>query len=206
MSGSCLLVMVLTLPETARKLVADGSVNPPSFSRLPVSFLRRRQERTTATLLSRHSVEWRIPNPLKSLVLLGRRDTLCVVIAGGILYMVYCCLHASLSSLFIEIYNLNQLEAGLIYLPFGAGNTISLLFLGKIIDRDYRLVAERYGLPLEKAKGDDLSRFPIEEARTRSVFFPLGMTIAVFVGFGWTVHARVVSIQSFLQNLRDRCL
>ena len=195
--------MVLTLPETSRNLVADGSVSPPKLSRLPVSFLRRRQERTSPTVSPPQSVEWHLPNPMKSLILLSRRDTLCLVVAGGILYMVYCCLHASLASLFLEIYNLNQLEAGLIYLPFGAGNTISLLYLGKIIDRDYRLVAEHYGLPLEKAKGDDLSRFPIEEARTRSVFFPLGVTIAVFIGFGWTLHARVVSIQSFLPNSRD---
>ncbi len=106
--------------------------------------------------------------------------------------MLYCCLHTSLSSLFIRLYDLNQLEAGLIYLLFGIGNTVSTLLSGKIIDRDYRLVAQHYGLPVMKIQGDDLAQFPIEEARTRSIFIPLAVVTVVVVGFGWTLRFRVV--------------
>ena len=188
--------MSLTLPETARNLVADGSVSPPKLSRLPIKGLmhgQRKPESETETCQKK--ITWHIPNPMKSLIILARKDTLCLVIGGGIVYMVYCCLHASLSSLFIEVYGLNQLEAGLIYLPFGAGSTISTLFSGKLIDRDYRRVAEKYSLPIEKVKGDDLAHFPIEEARTQSVFLPLAIATTTVVSFGWTLQARAVSNQ-----------
>lgn len=192
MSATCLVAMILTLPETARILVADGSRNPPAYSRLPFPQLMRRKKRRTEVDASEQKIKWHVPNPMKSLIILIRKDTLCLVLSGGILYMLYCCLHASLSSLFIRLYDLNQLEAGLIYLPFGIGNTVSTLFSGKIIDRDYRLVAQRYGLPVMKIQGDDLAQFPIEEARTRSIFIPLAVVTVVVVGFGWTLRFRVV--------------
>ena len=134
-----------------------------------------------------------VPNPMKSLIILSRKDMLCLVVGGGIHYMLYCCLHASLPSLCIELYDLNQLEAGLVYLPFGVGNTVSTLFSGKIIDCNYRLVAEHYGLPVEKVRGDDLARFPIEEPRTRSIFLSLAVTVIAVVGFRWTLESRAVS-------------
>ena len=184
--------MTLTLPETARNLVGNGSVLPPRLSRLPLDHLIRRSERRTESNASEGRIKWHVPNPAKSLIILSRRDTLCLVVGGGIVYTIYSCMHASLSSLFIDLYSLNQLEAGLVYLPFGIGNTVATVVSGKMIDRDYRLTAEHYGLPVEKVKGDDLAQFPIEEARTRSIFLPLAVTTAAVIGFGWTLEARVV--------------
>ena len=192
-SGLCLSAMVLTLPETARSLVGDGSVPPPRLSKLPLSRLYNHQQccLEAETHVSRDKMH--IPNPMKSLLILTRKDNLCLVVAGAITYTIYCCLNASLSSLFIDIYELNQLQAGLIYLPFGIGCTLSTLMSGKIIDRDYRIVAKRSGIPVEKKKGDDLARFPIEEARTRSSFLPLGIAMVAVIGFGWVLQVQTVS-------------
>lgn len=184
--------MVLTLPETVRNLVKDGSVPPPRISKLPLSCLRSHERSSMEAETDVQRDKLHMPNPMKSLMILTRKDNLCLVFSGGILYMLNCCLNASLSSLFIEIYKLNQLQAGLIYLPFGLGCTVSTLVASKVIDRDYRVIAKRYGLPVEKANGDDLARFPIEEARTRSTFVPLGVTTAVIVAFGWTLRFRTV--------------
>lgn len=193
--------MILTLPETARGLVLDGSVAPPKLSKLPFPRLFSHQQSSIRAEAHFQRNKIHIPNPIKSLLILGRKDTLCLVVAGGFTYMLYCCLNASLSSLFIEIYQLNQLQAGLIYLPFGLGCTISTLVSGKIIDRDYRVIAKRYGLPVVKTRGDDLAGFPIEEARTRSTFAPLGITTAVTIGFGWALQAKTVSHFDVLQEL-----
>lgn len=192
-SGLCLSALILSLPETARSLVADGSVPPPRLSKLPLPRLYSHQQCgfRAETQASRDNMH--IPNPMKSLLILTRKDNLCLVVAGGITYTIYCCLNASLSSLFVDIYKLNQLQAGLIYLPFGIGCTLSTLMSGKIIDRDYRIVAQRCGYPLEKKKGDDLVRFPIEEARTRSSFLPLGVAMAAVIGYGWVLQVESVS-------------
>ena len=70
---------------------------------------------------------------------------------------------------------------------------LSTLMSGKIIDRDYRIVAKRYRIKVEKKKGDHLAPFPIEEARTRSSFLPLGVAAVAIVGFGWVLKVQTVS-------------
>ena len=192
-SGLCLSAMVLTLPETARSLVVDGSVPLPKLSKLPFPSLYKSPQCRPEAETKPSRDKMHIPNPMKSLLILTRKDNLCLVVAGGITYTIYCCLNASLSSLFIEVYKLNQLQAGLIYLPFGIGCMLSTLMSGNIIDRDYRIVAKRYGITVEKKKGDDLARFPIEEARTRSSFLPLGVALVAIVGFGWVLQVQTVS-------------
>lgn len=53
--------------------------------------------------------------------MLLRKDTAIVILALGVQYMTYTCLQASLSTLFMDIYEFSQLQAGLIYLPYGVG-------------------------------------------------------------------------------------
>ena len=94
-------------------------------------------------------------NPLPSLRVLLRPDSALVVVSISILYMLSTCLQASLSSLFIEIYQLNQIEAGLIYLPFGIGCAITALLTGVFRiahDHIFSLIAsrEKVGQRLQK--------------------------------------------------------
>ena len=64
------------------------------------------------------------------------------------------------------------------------------------MDRDYRLTAKVYRFPVDRAKGDDLSRFRIERARFRSSWYFLLSTIISVTGYGWTVTYKVVRISS----------
>ncbi len=61
-------------------------------------------------------------SPLNGFIeILCQRDKALVMCAIAILYMVWNCLQASLSTIFIRVYHFNQLQAGLIYIPFGVG-------------------------------------------------------------------------------------
>ena len=133
-------------------------------------------------------------------MLLLHLDTLLTVLGVAILYMVYCCLNASLSTLFISVYKLDQLQAGLIYLPFGAGAAISTVLSGRFLDHSYRVTAKNYGLPVDRARGDDLNKFPIEEARLRIIHLPMLFTACCVIGYGWTVRESVVSL--FIRHLK----
>jgi len=55
------------------------------------------------------------------------KDTAPVVLVNAFFHTVYSCLQASLSSLFINIYSYSELEAGLIYIPFGVGCFVASL-------------------------------------------------------------------------------
>lgn len=123
-SGVCLLLIIFTLPETARNVVGNGSITLSPSYRLPISYLishsHARTDGSDSEVVRKSG--WHVPNPMACLKVLSRKDTFIVVTAGGIIYMAYSCMQASLSSLCVKIYSLGQLEAGLIYLPFGFGS------------------------------------------------------------------------------------
>lgn len=191
-SAAVLLAMVLILPETARTVVGNGSIPPPLWSRPWLPAVMRpwngMTPQTTSLIFRRKTV----PNPLRSLEILCRLDTAVSILAGSIIYMVYCSSHASLSTVFSANYSLNQLQTGLVYLPFGLSSLVSTVFSGKLIDYDYKTVARHHNLPRDRIGGDDLRTFPIEEARLRNIFVPTLLACGSMVGYGWASQEQAV--------------
>ena len=68
--------------------------------------------------------------------------------------------------------------------------------VGKMLDRDYRLTAIASSLPIDRVRGHALEEFPIEKARLRSIFYPLGVATMAVIGYGWALESRIVSILS----------
>lgn len=124
--------MVFFLPETARNKVGDGSLRPKAMGRLPFPRVigshygqvvpppRTEKMRPTAIILS----------PLKGLYALFRKDTAINVFCISIWYATWTCIQASLSTVFIRVYHVSQLQAGLIYIPFGVGVCTSAYLTG----------------------------------------------------------------------------
>lgn len=193
MAGFCLLAMALVLPETNRALVSNGGLEPPRFSRPLVLKVMRPWKHDCGQRAAISPRNGRLPNPMKSLLVLSRKDVAVSIIPGSILYMIYSCMHTSLATTFIHSYGFGQLQAGLIYLPFGVGAIISTAVSAKWIDRDYRVVAKAHGLPINKVAGDDLLHFPIEEARMRNVFIPTLLALFAVLAYGWLVDKHTVS-------------
>ena len=189
-SGLCLLIMAFFLPETSRNIVGNGSCKPPKQLRLPFSTLMCHWKESDI----RTGHEWRIPNPLKSLTILIRKDNAIIIIACGFLYTIYTCLNTSLSVLFIKTYNLNQWQAGLIYLPFGLGGTFSTLFSGRLMDKAYCISRKDRDLSTDRAVGEDLDNFPIEKARLSIIWVPMLLTAVSVVAFGWVLDYQEVDV------------
>lgn len=192
MSGTCLTSMMLLLPETARGVVENGSLKLPPYSRLlnlPGSTPKTSTSSSGSTSMKRKRS---FPNPLKSLTLLLSKDNAVVAFAGAFLYTTCCSFSASLGTLFVNIYQLNELQAGLIYLPFGIGCSLAANTSGKLIDHDYRITAKQHDLSMDRVRGDDLRSFTIGMARLRSAFMPLVVSVVSVIGFGWAVEKEVV--------------
>ncbi|KAL1878119.1 hypothetical protein VTK73DRAFT_7999 [Phialemonium thermophilum] len=200
LGGVCLVLVLLTLPETARSLVGNGSVPPKGINRSILSLRTGKQSEVTEDRDSYQRQKMGIPNPLASLKLLRRYDVAIVVVCNGLSYGTYCSLQASLSTLFIDLYDYKQLEVGLIYLPFGAGCLFSVYAWGKLLNYDYVRTAKEYGLSVEAVRGNCLDGFPIERARLRSVFYLVALNASATLGYGWALHMRThVAIPLVLQ-------
>lgn len=119
-SGLCCVSIMLALPETSRHIVGNGSVQAQGLYKLPFPRMMTIRH-STAPIRSEERQRRHLPNPVQAFDLLRRKDTAINVFTIGVLYMTYSCIQASLSSLFVDMYRLSELQAGLIYLPFGVG-------------------------------------------------------------------------------------
>lgn len=115
----------------------------------------------------------------------------------------------------MDLYGLNALQAGLTYLPYGIACAVASFLVGKspkltgswdqarldtnynagkVMDQDYRKTAAMVGFAVDKTKGDDLAKFPIEKARLRSIWYYISISTVCTIGHGWTVEIRTVSL------------
>ena len=67
-----------------------------------------------------------------------------------------------------------------------------IIHTGKILDRDYRKTAKAHGHVVDSVHGDDLSHFPIEKARLKSIFYPIVAGAVATVGYGWSLESKTV--------------
>ncbi|EFW13721.1 hypothetical protein D8B26_002538 [Coccidioides posadasii str. Silveira] len=198
MSGAHLIILALFFPETSRKIVHNGSVQARGIHRTLFSLLARRGSRSDKSegikpsegLMKR---KIRIPNPLTSIPILFHKNSLAIILVGSIYYTVSRTLGASLSAQCIEIYDLNYLEAGLVYLPTGLAGMISSYSTAKL-GRDTNLRV-----------GEDNDDFPVEKTRLRSVWYLIIISSAATLGYGWALYKRahiaVPLVMQFLSGL-----
>ncbi|OAL33466.1 hypothetical protein AYO20_07322 [Fonsecaea nubica] len=198
LSGCNLIILLLVVPETCRKLVGDGSGQTPHWMYRPlVNILGNveQQEEVHDAASPRRQQRRRprinMPNPLHCLKLLLDRASFLVIRIGGMQYTVYGYIATSLSTLVIRIHGLNYLQGGLTYLPLGVG----------VLDRDYRRTTTTAttkdhipAIPNKNKSPIDLNLvgdFPIEQARLKSIFPLFGISCAATLGYGWSLHHQV---------------
>jgi hypothetical protein len=64
---------------------------------------------------------------------------------------------------------------------------------GKIMNHDYRATARDHNITINTVTGDDLSDFPIEKARYRSIWYFIAATSTCTTGYGWAVQTKTAS-------------
>lgn len=65
--------------------------------------------------------------------------------------------------------------------------------LGEIIDRDYKKTAISQGITIDRVRGDDISKFPIERARLRSIWYFIAISTTCTISYGWALHSSTVA-------------
>ncbi|KAK3939309.1 major facilitator superfamily domain-containing protein [Diplogelasinospora grovesii] len=105
----------------------------------------------------------------------------------------------------IDVYDLDYLQAGLIYLPSGVGGAMASYSTGKFLDRTIKKFAARQGLKDGKyTRGDDISDFPIEEARFVGIYTLVILSALGTVGYGisllYRTHIAVPLVMQFISG------
>lgn len=218
-SALALSAIAIFVPETCRAIVGDGSISTPCWNSPLIPVLRPRLHLDIDSETKRRPKStYSILNVLENLKLLKDPGTLCVSVCFGMYYMIQTCTSASLSSIFVETYDVSGLVAGLIYMPFGVGCMVAsyivgtaksirlpcIIFvqgqffshysrkIGQVVNRDYKITARKHGLVIDRVKGDDLSMFPIECARLRSSKYFIVICVPLLVAYGWTLQKKLV--------------
>ena len=75
--------------------------------------------------------------PFSALALLRNRGTALAVFCYGVYYTIYSCLQASLSTIFVDIYGVTGLVAGLSYIPFGVACVLASNLTGILYQNFY---------------------------------------------------------------------
>ncbi|KAJ6444552.1 chloramphenicol resistance protein [Purpureocillium lavendulum] len=184
-----LIPWILAVPETCRAVVGNGSIPPPKWNMTLVDFIRWRGVHQRPA--SAPKVKIRMPNPLRTLYIVFRKEEGLILFVSAIIYVNFILVSATLATLFKEIYKFDELEVGLCYLPYGIGCCLASLVSGYIVDWNYRRVAKKLGLPVRRRKGDDLNKFPIEHARIQIVYPALAVGAACLIGWGWALEAEI---------------
>lgn len=161
------------------------------------------QEMSTANRTPTRSLK--IKSPLASIRVIFYLDTCLTIWLSSSYYALWYCIQASIPSTYKALpYAFNELEVGLAYLPGAIGVILSMYLAGKAMDRNYKRTAAKIGFKVDKVSGDDLAKFPIEQARSHGCAYLLVLSIGVMLGYGWSIayhaHVAVPLILQFFQG------
>ncbi|KAL9105962.1 MAG: hypothetical protein Q9227_008955 [Pyrenula ochraceoflavens] len=197
-AGVVLILDLLFLAETNRKVVDDGSIPPPQWLRCYVNKILEKRliaegqpVRYDETAERTRQRKPKFPNPLETVKIVFTKEAGFVLAYIGILSCGYYATTVLLPSQFGSVYGFNQIRIALCYLPLGCGSLLAGLVRGRAIDARYRVHAKRLGMPLRPNRNVDLSNFPIERARLEVAIPNVALGSACFIGFGWMVQAKV---------------
>ncbi|KAH9893766.1 major facilitator superfamily domain-containing protein [Xylariomycetidae sp. FL2044] len=203
LTGTHFIVLLLFLPETQRKLVGNGSRPARGIYRSVFSamLVEKKFQENAETVAETPKRRHHFPNPLACIPVLFDKASVSIIMVGSITYLVKMTLQTSLAAQCIDIYRLNYLQAGLIYLPSGVGGAIASHITGKLLDANFRKKTIELGLEGLK-RGDDISGFPIEATRLKGIYALSLISIGGIIGYGVALttkaHISVMLIMQFL--------
>ncbi len=190
-AGVYTVPLLIWFPETARKLVGDGSIIPPRLNRSLWYIVKNRKNEKAAEAPPKPKRKFSLPNPLGTLAIFANFENSVILSVVAIIYAAFYAISATLSTQFNKIYGFDSTAQGLVFLTIAGGSLLSSVTNSIALDRNYRRHALKRGLDPDRKKQIDLQGFPIERARLEIglPFFVLG-TFTMIV-YGWMLHFRV---------------
>ncbi|KAI0103370.1 putative major facilitator superfamily transporter [Nemania sp. FL0031] len=185
-SGSLLLLMLASLPETSRGLVGDGSIRATGINQSLYDRLFRKDRPDAGHMMQRPPLK--LPNLSPCFAIILQKETAIIILSNAIFYMKFSCVQASLAPLLQDRYNLSTMQVGFCYLAFGSATSLASYGVGRIADYDYTQCAVAHNLPIDRVRGDNMRNFPIEKARLRTIWLYIIVSATATLVYGWTLE------------------
>ncbi|KAJ0121989.1 hypothetical protein J7T55_002500 [Diaporthe amygdali] len=174
LTGSHFLIVALFLPETQRNIVGDGSVKARGVYWSFFSVLQKHEKEGPSTHIVKPMRHY--PNPFACLPILANKQSLVVILLYSITYAVKMTLQASLGAQCVEIYQLDYLNAGLIYLPSGVSGGVGAFCTGRFLNYHYRQTVKKLSNGNERSFDGHETDFPIEKTRLKGAYMLIVIT------------------------------
>ncbi|KAM0484208.1 hypothetical protein ACHAPX_001627 [Trichoderma viride] len=182
-----LVPWLTSVPEVCRNVVGNGSIPPQSWNITLVEFLRRRKTGDVPEPGPKRKL--RFPNPLGTLAIAFDKQMSQVLLIAAVIYVNFILVAATLSTQFAEIYNFDELEVGLCFLPYGLGCCLTVVLQGYVVDWNYRRIAKKLGVDASHGRRNEIGDFPIESARIQPIYPSLLVGAVAVIGYGWALQA-----------------
>ncbi|KAI1356669.1 MFS general substrate transporter [Xylaria sp. FL0043] len=200
LQGTHMLVIMLFTPETQRNIVGNGSGRCRGVYWSIPYMLQSQAVKKSRVDIKRPRRYY--PNPLACLPILRNRDSLTIVVMYAITYAVKLTLQTSLGAQALQIYQLNYLDGGLIYLPSGVAGGIGSYMTGRFLDRNYRKAKEQLFGASNSDPSNHLPKTTLIKSRLKGIYVLVIVTAAGTLGYGWALATRAhISIMLILQFL-----
>ncbi|KAI1426631.1 chloramphenicol resistance protein [Xylaria sp. FL1777] len=182
-----LIPYILAVPETARKVVGNGSIPPQGWNMSLIDYLRfRKQAVDRSAAPVRQKIP--IPNPINTLKVLRHKEMLMILFFNGALFTCFSTVTATLATQFQQIYGYDELTLGLLYLPIGGSTTIASIGGGFVADWNFRRIAKKIGVKVDRKRGMDMTDFPLEKARIQLILPLIFIGAGACIGYGWALE------------------
>jgi len=117
-----MVVYIMFVPETNRKIVGNGSIpvtswwNKSGWDVVQKVFRKPKQQGQMDYKASESTSKLRWPRPWKTIVVLFEKDVAITLFSFSIVYAAFYAVMATIPTLFAPIYGLNETQVGLCYM------------------------------------------------------------------------------------------
>ncbi|KAI8318862.1 MFS general substrate transporter [Martensiomyces pterosporus] len=179
MAGVSLLALILFLPETHRRIVAQKhQIRPVNIPEVPT---------------------WRENNPIQTLMYARNPIVMAVIFHNAMVFGGYIAMSNSNTFVMSAIYKFTQTKTGLTYLGMGGGCLLGSVLGGRFVD--FVLNRERKKLAGESANSEASGGQQIKvpaEIRVRYLWTGAVPFAASTIAYGWMIHAGTVPLGGVL--------
>jgi MFS family permease len=191
-AGILVIIFATILPETCRKVVGNGSIPPQKWNVSLLVYINLRSQQKISSVDAQQQTLAYKPriNLLNSVRILFDKESGLLLLYSGILFSGFYMIITGMPSLLQEHYDFNTLQIGLCYIPSGCGSLTAAVVIGRLQDWNFRRLAKKQGMVIDKKKQQDISSFPIELSRLQVTIPLVAIAGVVIIGFGWVMEYR----------------